>query len=132
MLVFLLRFLYLYDKDCTIHRVELMRILKSLRRRCIPLIHSYLYLCRSREIISSLHYEKRSPLPHVNNSPSSPLPPPPIYDPEELLGIATFDVRFPYDMRGTLMLMELKSSTQIANEMYEIILLIFVINIVYY
>jgi len=52
----------------------------------------------ARQVVSSLNYKKLTPLPKEHYSPIEP----PLYDPEELLGIVSVDVRRPYDAREVI------------------------------
>ncbi|MCH7790630.1 MAG: acyl-CoA carboxylase subunit beta [Acidobacteria bacterium] len=48
-----------------------------------------------RQIISGLHYAKRGPAPTANPSP-------PLYDPDEILGIVSADLKVPFPVREIL------------------------------
>jgi len=52
----------------------------------------------AREIIYNLHYQKKTPLPEAHFTMVEE----PYYDPEELLGIASANIRLPFDSREVI------------------------------
>lgn len=53
----------------------------------------------ARDIVATLNFKKRTPLPPEHLMPTVE---PPLYDPEELLGIASADLRKPFDCREVI------------------------------